>query len=71
MSQYRFADMSEAEFDALIDGYIERTASGSGEMPADVFVDPLIERITARTEYDADARNRRAGRSGGHYARPR
>jgi hypothetical protein len=50
MSQERFADMSEAEIDALTEGHIERTASGSGEMPPDVFVDLRLDRITAKTE---------------------
>ncbi len=49
MSQQRFADMSEAEFDALIDGHIERTAAGESELPVDVFLDVLLERIAART----------------------
>ena len=49
MSQQRFADMSEAEFNALIDSHIERTAGGTGEMPAEVFLDVLLERIAART----------------------
>jgi hypothetical protein len=45
----RIAGMSEAEFDALIDGSIERSAASSGELPADVFFDLLLERIAART----------------------
>jgi hypothetical protein len=48
MSQQRFSDMSEAEFDALIEGHIERTAAGESEMPADVFFDVLLERIATR-----------------------
>jgi hypothetical protein len=48
MSQQRFADMSDAEFDALIEGHIERSAAGSGELPPDLFVDLLLERIAAR-----------------------
>jgi hypothetical protein len=48
MNQQRFSEMSEAEFDALIEGHIERTAAGSGEMPADIFVDVLLERIATR-----------------------
>jgi hypothetical protein len=34
--------------DALIEGHIERTAAGEGEMPADVFFDVLLERIATR-----------------------
>jgi hypothetical protein len=49
MSQQRFSDMSEAEFDSLIEGHIERTAASYGEMPADVFIDVLLERIAAKT----------------------
>ena len=49
MNQQRFSEMSEAEFDALIEGHIERTAAGAGEMPADIFVDVLLERIATRT----------------------
>jgi len=37
MSQQTFAEMSEAEFDTLIDNYIEREAAGYGEMPTEVF----------------------------------
>jgi hypothetical protein len=45
MTKKRFDEMSEAEFDDLIDGYIERTATGYGEMPADIFLDLLTERM--------------------------
>jgi hypothetical protein len=48
MSQQTFAEMSDAEFDALIDGYIEREAAGYGEMPADIFFDLLLERSAAK-----------------------
>jgi len=41
--------MSEAEFDALIDDYIEREAAGYGEMPAEIFFDLLLERSAAKT----------------------
>ncbi len=37
--------MSDAAFDALIDGNIERSAAGNTDMPAEVFVDILLERI--------------------------
>ena len=42
MSQQRFTDMSETEFDALINSHIERTAAGADEMPAEIF---LRERV--------------------------
>ena len=48
MSQQTFAEMSETEFDALIDDYIEREAAGYGEMPAEIFFDLLLERSAAR-----------------------
>lgn len=37
MSQQTFAEMSETEFDTLIDSYIEREAASYGEMPAEIF----------------------------------
>jgi hypothetical protein len=49
MSQQPIADMSEAEFDALIDSHIERTAAGASELSPNIFVDLLLERIAART----------------------
>jgi hypothetical protein len=45
MSQRRLSAMSEAAFDALIEGHIERAAAGSTDMPAGVFVDILLERM--------------------------
>ena len=46
----RFGGMSEAEFNSLVDGYIERTAVGYGEMPAEFFLDLLVERMAARVD---------------------
>jgi hypothetical protein len=43
----RLSELSDTEFDALIEGHIERTAGGYGELPADVFFDLLIERAAA------------------------
>ncbi|MBC8265318.1 MAG: hypothetical protein H8E47_14495 [Anaerolineales bacterium] len=37
MSPQTFAEMSEVEFDTLIDDYIEREAAGYGDMPAGIF----------------------------------
>ena len=48
MSQQTFAEMSDAEFDALIDGHIEREAAGYGEIPAEIFFDLLLERSAAK-----------------------
>lgn len=42
--------MNDAEFDALIDGYIERTARGYGEMPVEVYFDLLAERMEKQVE---------------------
>lgn len=50
MTKKRFDDMSEAEFDSLVDGYIERTATGYGEMPAEFFLDLLVERMAAKAD---------------------
>jgi len=50
MSEPRLSDMSETEFDAMIEGHIERIANGDRELEADVFVDLLLERIAARAE---------------------
>lgn len=50
MTKKQFSEMSEAEFDALVDGYIERTASGYGEVPAEYFLDLLTERMAAKIE---------------------
>ena len=46
--QQTFAEMSEKEFEALIDSYIDREATGYGEMPAEIFFDLLLERIAAK-----------------------
>jgi hypothetical protein len=50
MTKKQFGKMSEAEFDGLVDGFIERTATGCGEMPAEHFLGLLTERIAAQTE---------------------
>jgi len=49
MSPQTFAEISETEFDTLIDGYIKREAAGYGEMPAEIFFDLLLERSAAKT----------------------
>jgi len=48
MSQQAFAEMSETEFDTLVESYIDREATGYGEMPADIFFDLLLERSLAK-----------------------
>jgi len=50
MTNQRFADMSEPEFDQLLDDYIQRTATGYGEMPAEIFFDLLAERMTEQID---------------------
>lgn len=50
MSEPLLFDMSEAEFEALIEGHIERIATGDHELPADLFVDLLLERSAARVK---------------------
>jgi hypothetical protein len=50
MTKKRFDDLSEAEFGRLVDGYIERTATGYGEMPAEFFLELLVERIAANAD---------------------
>ena len=46
----RFSEMSQAEFDDLVAGYIDRMASGYGEMPAENFLDLLAERIAIKAD---------------------
>jgi hypothetical protein len=50
MTKKLFDDMSEAEFNSMVDGYIERTATGYGEMPAEYFLDLLVERMAAKAD---------------------
>ena len=45
-----FGEMSQAEFDDLVAGYIDRMASGYGEMPAENFLDLLAERIVIKAD---------------------
>jgi hypothetical protein len=42
--------MSQPEFDALIDDYIERESRFCGEMPAEIFFDLLLERIEKKAQ---------------------
>lgn len=48
MTQQRLANMSEADFDALIDAYIERMSTGQDEIPAEFFLDLLLERVASK-----------------------
>ncbi|HRQ42624.1 MAG TPA: hypothetical protein PLD25_32320 [Chloroflexota bacterium] len=44
----QFAGMDEAEFTSLVHSYIERMATGYGEMPAEFFLDLLVERMAVK-----------------------
>lgn len=46
----RFSEMSQAEFDDLVEDAIDRMASGYGEMPAEIFLDLLAERVATKTD---------------------
>lgn len=46
----RFGEMSQAEFDDLVAGTIDRMATGYGEMPAEIFLDLLAERIATKAD---------------------
>lgn len=48
MEEKRFEEMSEAEFERLLESYIERAAAGHGEMPAEYFLDLLAQRVGAQ-----------------------
>jgi hypothetical protein len=47
MRDHCLADLHEADFDAMIEAHIERTADGAAELPASVFVGVLFERLAA------------------------
>lgn len=46
----RFSEMSQVEFDDLVESAIDRMATGNGEMPADIFLDLLAERIATKAD---------------------
>jgi hypothetical protein len=46
----RFGEMSQVEFDDLVAGYIDRISTGYGEMPAEIFLDLLAERIATKAD---------------------
>ena len=46
----QLSEMSQAEFDDLVAGYIDRMTSGYGEMPAENFLDLLAERIAIKAD---------------------
>ena len=48
MVEKSLSEMIYDEFQALIDGYIDRSSRQTGEMPASVFFELLFERLAAR-----------------------
>lgn len=50
MTPNRFAEMSEQEFEHLIDNYIKRTSTTYGEMPGEFFLDLLFERMSTQVD---------------------
>lgn len=48
MVEKSLTEMSYDEFQALIEGYIERSSRETGEMPASTFFELLFERLAAR-----------------------
>jgi hypothetical protein len=46
----QLSEMSQAEFDDLVEDAIDRMATGYGEMPAGIFLDLLAERIAIKAD---------------------
>jgi hypothetical protein len=53
MRERRLSELSEAAFEALIEGHIERMARGDRELEADVFIDLLLTRGEAREAHSS------------------
>ena len=51
-------EMSEDEFDELIDNYIERSSHGYGEMPMSIFFELLFENLAHPVQETIDLRLR-------------
>jgi hypothetical protein len=47
MSSQTFTDMSNTDFEQLINGYINRAADQADRIPTDLFFDLLLKRIAA------------------------
>jgi hypothetical protein len=62
MRERRLSELSEAEFEALIEGHIERMAHGDREIEADVFIDLLLTRGAARETHASGGRPIRTAR---------
>ena len=50
MSDSTPVDMTYEQFEAMIDGYIERSSRESGEMPVPAFFALLFEKMAARAQ---------------------
>ncbi|MCI0398294.1 MAG: hypothetical protein L0332_11790 [Chloroflexi bacterium] len=50
MSKQSLLGMSDAEFEALIERYIERQSAGPAELDADLFFDSLADFVAAPAE---------------------
>jgi hypothetical protein len=50
MTEQMITGIDEAEFHALIDAYIDRTAHDYSDMPAGIFFDLLLARAAAQVE---------------------
>ena len=58
MSDNAPGDMAYEQFEAMIDGYIERSSRESGEMPASAFFALLFEKMAARAQETVKVRGR-------------
>lgn len=50
MSMQRFSEMTEQQFDQLVDSYIDRAAQDETDVPAEVFFDLLAQRLSQRVD---------------------
>lgn len=48
MSEQKIKTIDFDEFQSLVDGFIERSSQGYGEMPASIFFELLFERMAER-----------------------
>jgi len=56
MNERTLLGMSDADFDALIERYIERGRQGADELNADLFFDALADFVAAPTETTIELR---------------
>jgi|GEM_PF-647983 len=50
MIMKHFSEMNEQQFEKIIDNYIDRTAIGQTDAPADVFFDLLAQRLAQKVD---------------------